>query len=132
LAVLLGVVGLVFAVPAAADPLAAFPFEFVFEDVNPCTGLTHTVTISGTTFAHDHDGRIVAHSERTITTSPTGFVGHGTDTQVGNGQILIFRLTDILTNPSGDRIRARFVFVVDLSSGMVKVEKGELTCLGPA
>ena len=28
----------------------------------------------------------------------------------------MFRLADILTNPSGDRIRARFVIVVDLSS----------------
>jgi hypothetical protein len=131
-AVLLGVVALVFAVPAAADPLTAFPFEFVFDDVNPCTGLIHTVTITGTTSVHDHDGRIVAHSERTITTSPTGFVGHGTDSYVLNGQVEMFRLGDILTNPSGDRIRARFVIVVDLSTGTVRVEKGELTCLGPA
>jgi hypothetical protein len=131
-AVLLGVAALAFAVPAAADPPTAFPFEFVFDDVNPCTGLTHTVTIAGTTLVHDHDGRVVASSERTITTSPTGFVGHGTDSYVLNGQIEMFRLTDILTSPSGDRIRARFVLVVDLSTGTVRVEKGELTCLGPA
>ena len=131
-AVLLGVVALVFAVPAAADPPTAFPFEFVFDDVNPCTGDIHTVTIAGTTFVHDHDGRVVAHSEKTITTSPTGFVGHGTDSYVLNGQIEVFRLTDILTNPSGDRIRARSVIVVDLPTGTVRVEKGGLTCLGPA
>jgi len=132
LAVLLGVVALVFAVPAAADPPTAFPFEFVFDDVNPCTGLIHTVTIAGTTFVHDHDGRIVAYSERTITTSPTGFVGHGRDSGVENGQVVVFRLADILTNASGDRIRARFVFVLDVSTGTVRVEKGALTCLGPA
>jgi hypothetical protein len=131
-AVLLGVVALVFAVPAAADPPRAFPFEFVFDDVNPCTGDIHTVTIAGTTLVHDHDGRIVAHSQRTITTSPTGFVGHGTDSYVLNGQVEMFRLTDILTSPSGDRIRARAVIVVDLSTGTVRVEKGGLTCLGPA
>ena len=131
LAVLLGVVALVFAVPAAADPPTAFPFEFVFDDVNPCTGLIHTVTIAGTTFVHDHDGRIVATSKRTITTSPTGFVGHGTDSYVLNGQVEMFRLADILTNASGDRIRARFVIVIDVSTGTVRVEKGELTCLGP-
>ena len=130
--VLLGVVALVFAVPAAADPPTAFPFEFVFDDVNPCTGDIHTVTIAGTTFVHDHDGRIVAHSERTITTSPTGFVGHGTDSNVLNGQIETSRLTDILTNPSGNRIRARFVIVFDLSTGTVRVVTGGLTCLGPA
>jgi hypothetical protein len=130
-AVVVGVVALVFAVPAAADPPTPFPFEFVFDDVNPCTGLTHTVTIAGTTFAHNHDGRIVAVSERTITTSPTGFVGHGTDSYVLNGQVEMFRLADILTSPTGDRIRARFVTVVDLSTGTVRVAKGELTCLGP-
>jgi hypothetical protein len=122
----------VFVPPAAADPPTAMPFELTFPDVNPCTGLIHTVTIAGTTFVHSHDGRVVGHSERTITTDPTGFVGHGTDSFVDNGQIFKFRLTDILTNPAGDRIRARFVIVVDLSTETVRVEKGELTCLGPA
>jgi hypothetical protein len=132
IAVLVGVAALAFVLPAAADPPIAFPFEFVFDDVNPCTGDMHTVTIAGTTSVHDHHGRIVAVSERTITTSPTGFVGHGTDSYVLNGQVEMFRLTDILTSPSGDRIRARSVIVFDLSTGTVRVEKGELTCLGPA
>lgn len=125
-------VGLVVAVPAAADPPTAVLFEFAFDDVNPCIGDMHTVTIAGTTSVHDHDGRVVAVSDRTITTSPTGFLGHGTDSYVLNGQVEMFRLTDILTSPSGDRIRARFVIVFDRSTGTVKVEKGELTCLGPA
>lgn len=131
-AVLLGVAALAFVVPAAADPPAALPFEFVFDDVNPCTGDIHTVTIAGTTYVHEHDGRIVVQSQRTITTSPTGFVGRGTDTYVLNGQVESFRLSDILTSPSGDRIRARFVIVVDLSTGTVRAVTGGLTCLGPA
>jgi hypothetical protein len=130
-AVTLTVLALGFAVPAAADSPTAIPFEFVFDDVNPCTGEIHTVTIAGTTFVHSHDGRTVAHSERTITTSPTGFVGHGRDSGVENGQVATFRLLDILTNASGDRIRARFVLVLDVSTGTVRVEKGGLTCLGP-
>jgi hypothetical protein len=131
-AVTLTVVALAFAVPASADAPAEIPFEFVFDDVNPCTGDIHTVTIAGTTSVHDHDGRIVGVSERTISTSPTGFVGHGTDSYVLNGQVEMFRLTDILTSPSGDTIRARFVIVFDLSTGTIRVEKGELTCLKPA
>ena len=125
----LTVVALAFAVPAAADPPTAFPFEFVFDDVNPCTGDTHTVTTTGTISVHNHDGRIVARSDRTITTSPTGFVGHGTGSHVLNDQVEMFRLSDILTNPSGDRIRARFVIVFDLSTGTVRVATGGLTCL---
>jgi hypothetical protein len=132
LAVLLGVVALVLAAPATADRPTALPFEFVFDDVNPCTGLVHTVTIAGTTYVQEHDGRTVARSQRTITTSPTGFVGHGTDTNVLNGQVEMFRLTDILTSPSGDRIRARYGILVDLSTGTVKFRGDLPTCLGPA
>ena len=83
IAVLVGVAALAFVLPAAADPPTPFPFEFVFDDVNPCTGDMHTVTIAGTTSVHDHDDRVAAVSERTITTSPTGFVGHGTDSWKG-------------------------------------------------
>jgi predicted RNA-binding protein with TRAM domain len=129
--VTLTMIALVFAVSAAADPATEIPFEFTFDDVNPCTGDIHTVTIEGTTSVHEHDGRMIAYSDRTITTSPTGFVGHGTDTEVDNGQVFVFRLADIATNPSGDRFRAEFVIVVDLSTGTTRVERGELTCLGP-
>jgi hypothetical protein len=125
-------VALTLAAPASADAPTEIPFEFVFDDVNPCTGDMHTVTITGTTSIHNHDGRIVASSQRTITTSPTGFVGHGTDTYVLNSQVEMFRLADIAMNPSGDRFRARFVLVIDVSTGTVRAENFELTCLGPA
>ena len=127
---LLSVVALAFAAPATADPPTAFTFEDVFPDVNPCTGNIMTVTIAGTAFVHFHGTNIVGHSERTITTSD-GFVGHGTDTFVDNGQVFMFRQTDIMTNASGDRFRARGVFVVDLSTETVRVDRFELTCLGP-
>jgi hypothetical protein len=128
---LLSVVALAFAVPAAADPPTAFPFEDVFPDVNPCTGDIMTVTIAGTSFVHFHGSRIVGHSERTITTSD-GAVGHGTDSFVANGQIFMFRMTDIMTDASGGyRFRARGVFVGDAATETVRVDKFELTCLGP-
>jgi len=131
LAGLLGLFALAFAAPAAADPPTAFPFEFTFDDVNPCTGATMTVTIAGTEFVHFHDGRIVARRERTITTSD-GSVGRGTESFVDNGQVVRGRFTDIMTNPSGYRFRARGVFVFDISTETVRVDKFELTCLGPA
>jgi hypothetical protein len=59
-------------------------------------------------------------------------VGHGTDSFVENGQVLRARLTDIMTNEAtGQRFRARFVFVLDLRTDTVRVDRGELTCLGP-
>jgi hypothetical protein len=130
-AVLLCLFALAFAAPAAADRPTEFPILDVFSDVNPCTGTPMTVTFVGTAFVHFHGSRVVAHAHRTITTSD-GFVGHGTDSFVDNGQILRASLTDIMTNASGDRFRARGVFVLDLSTDTVRVEKFALTCLGPA
>jgi hypothetical protein len=131
LAVLLGLFALAFAVPAAADPPTEFPILDVFPDVNPCTGNPMTVTFVGTAYVHFHDSRIVARAQRTITTSD-GSVGHGTDSFVENGQILMSRFTDIMTNTSGYRFRARGLFVLDVSTETVRVERFELTCLGPA
>jgi hypothetical protein len=132
LPVLLGLLALVVAAPAAADPPTAFSSEEVFADVNPCTGDIMTVTIAVTDFVHFHDGRIVVRSERTITTSD-GSVGHGTASLVDNGQVIRFGMTDIMTNASGGyHFRARGLFVLDISTGTVRVERFELTCLGPA
>jgi hypothetical protein len=125
---LLGVVALAFAAPAAADPPTEFPIFDVFPDVNPCTGSPMTVTFVGTASVHEHGSRIVVHAHRTITTSD-GFVGHGTDSFVDNGQVLKFRQTDIMTNAAGDRFRARGVFVLDLKTGTARVDRFELTCL---
>jgi hypothetical protein len=129
-AVLLSLFALAFAAPAAADRPTEFPILDVFPDVNPCTGNPMTVTFVGTVFVHFHDSRVVAYAHRTITTSD-GFVGHGTDNFVDNGQVVVSRITDIMTNASGDRFRARGVFVLDISTDTVRVERFELTCLGP-
>jgi hypothetical protein len=127
---LLGVLALAFAVPAAADPPSPIEFVDVFPDVNPCTGDPMTVTITTTGLEHSHGSRVVFHSARTITTSD-GFVGRGTESFVDNGQVIRARLADIMRNTSGDSFRARAVFVFDISTDTVRVERFELTCLGP-
>jgi hypothetical protein len=128
--VVLGVVALAFAAPAAADRPQQFPIFDQFPDVNPCTGEDMTVTFTGTFYVHEHGSRVVVRGDRTITTSD-GFVGHGTDSFVDNGQVLMFRQTDIMANASGDRFRARGVFVLNLRTDTVRVERFELTCLTP-
>ena len=127
---LLSVVALAFAAPAAADRPTEEPIFEVFPDVNPCTGTPMTVTFIGTVFFHEHGSRIVAQAHRTITTSD-GFAGHGTDSFLDNGQVVVSRLSDIMTNAAGDRFRAHFVFVADLSTETVRVERGGLTCIRP-
>jgi hypothetical protein len=130
LPVLLGLFALAVAAPVAADRPTEFPILDVFPDTNPCTGNPMTVTFVGTGFVHEHGSRVLVRTQRTITTSD-GFVGHGTDSFVDNGQVFVFRQTDIMTNASGDRFRARNVVVVDLSTLTLRVERSEFTCLGP-
>jgi hypothetical protein len=128
---LMSVVALAFAAPAAADPPTQFPILDVFPDINPCTGDPMTVTFVGTFYVHEHGSRVVVRGDRTITTSD-GFAGHGTDNFVDNGQVLMFRQTDIMTNDTtGQRFRARGVFVLDLKTDTVRIERFELTCLVP-
>ena len=127
---LLSVVALGFAAPAAADAPTEISILEVFPDVNPCTGNAMTVTFVGTAFVHEHGSREVVHAERTITTSD-GFVGRGTDTFVNNGQVFKYTQTDIMSNDSGDRFRARVVVVGDVSTDTLRVERFALTCLGP-
>jgi len=128
---LLSVVALAFVAPAAADPPVEEPIFDVFPDTNPCSGEPMEVTFVGTALVHEHGERVVAVAHRTITTSD-GFVGHGTDSFVENGQVLRASLTDIMTNEAtGQHFRAHFVFVLDLRTDTVRVDRGALTCLGP-
>ena len=127
-ALLAASLSLVIAAPAGADPPTGVgPFVDIFDDVNPCTGLDHTVTIAATFFVHSHAGGVVG--VRTLSTS-SGFFGKGTSSFVNNGEIEMFRFTDMLSNDAGDRIMAKGVFVVALSTGTVRVDKFELTCVG--
>lgn len=120
---------LALAPPGAADPPSEISVEESFDDTNVCTGDPQTVTLEVTFFVHDHDGQVTARGERTLTTT-TGFAGHGTSSFVMNDQVEIFRFTDILANDAGDRIRARALFVLDVSNDTVRIDKFELTCLG--
>ena len=125
----LSIVALAFAAPAAADAPIVEPFGDEFTDVNPCTGEEMTVTFEGTAYIHEHGSRFVLRSERTITTSD-GFVGRGTESVVENGQVFRARFADMMTNAvTGERFRARGVFVADLSTETVRVERFDLTCL---
>ena len=64
--------------------------------------------------------------------SPFQKVEGGTDTFVDNDQIIMFRLTDMLTNATtGDRFRVQLLFVLDLSTETVRVQSEVRTCLGP-
>ena len=103
-------------------------FTIVFTDVNPCSGALHIVTLTGFRFIHEHNGRFVIRIDRTISTS-SGFVGSGGDTFVANGNIEKVSINDMLTNGSGDRIRAHLVIVTDARTGLGKAGSRSFTCI---
>jgi len=118
------------AAPASAEPrIEVGPITETFADVNPCTGRLQTATLTVTFYVHSQDGRTVAQADRTLSTS-SGFVGTGTSSYVLNGQVEMFRFTDILSDGAGARIRARSVVLADLSTGTVRVDSFDLACLG--
>lgn len=114
---------------AAATRIEA-PFFEQLDDMNPCSGLPNTVTISGMVRVIDQDGREAMHSEREISTS-AGFAGRGASTDVINDRNEMFRLPDMVTNESGARFRAQFRIVADPTTEEVRTirEAPTLTCL---
>ena len=128
---LLSAVALTVPVPAAANRPVEEPIYFVFSDINPCTGEEVTVTFVGSALVHEHRDRVIATLHRTVTTSD-GFEGRGVESFVYNGQMFKSTQNDIFTNvETGQRFRGQFVFVVDLATDTVRVERSPLTCVGP-
>jgi hypothetical protein len=128
-ALLAATLALVVAGPAAADPPIEISVADTFVDIDPCTRQLQEVTIAVTFFVHFHDGVTVARGVRTVTTTG-GSVGRGTSSFVLNGNVEVFRFTDLLADDSGNRTRASGLFVVDVASGSIRVDKFSLTCLG--
>ena len=128
-ALLAGAVVLAVAAPVAASSPVVFSTTDTFLDVDPCTGNIHEVTIDVTFYVHDHNGDTVARAVRTVSTS-AGYEGGGVSSYVFNGQVEKFAFSDVLANGSGDRIRARGVFVLDLANGEVRAESSAFVCLG--
>jgi hypothetical protein len=84
---------------------------------------------TSTFFVHDHRGTEVVVGRSVVSTS-SGFSGKGTSSFTSNDQVERARFLDMLTNDEGDRIQAKGVFVLDLSTDTVRVEKFRLTCVG--
>ena len=117
--------------PAAiADRPVAEGWVDVFDDVDPCTGLIHTVSITASYYVHSHDGKEVISGGKTTISTSSGYSGTGTISEVDNGQVFRGVFFDRLSNDAGDRIHAKGVIMVDLSSDTVRVEAVSLTCVG--
>ena len=116
---------LVSAVTASGDPPTVRHFQDTFVDVNPCTGLLHTVTIDVTQYLVSP---VLDRGTHEITTS-SGFVGRGVETEVGPNDEM-FLLNDTLVNAEmHQRIRTQLIGIVNPATGEFQVFRAELTCI---
>ena len=143
---LIGLAGILLAAcaeePAAPDAppsptlSAASRFEFPlfeqFDDINPCSGQTMTVTIIGTVQVTDQDGRELVRIDEQLSTSD-GFTGPGNVRDIFNGRNEILRVNDMLTSESGAKFRVQRLLVADVVNGELRVTSGGpvLTCVRP-
>ena len=116
------------ATPALAVAPTDMPFFERFPATNPCTGLPEVVTVTGTAHVHANATTTVVTVDRAVTTT-AGFSGHGTSTMVINSEVRKLSLHDVLTAPSGARLRAGFILVVDRDTGGVVVSHGAVECV---
>ena len=118
-------VALVVAVAASAGPPTVRQFSDTFVDVNPCTGLPHTVTINVTQY---FVSAVLDRGTHEITTS-SGFVGRGVETEVGPDDEM-FLLNDTLVNAeTGQGIHAQLIVVENPATGELQVFRQTLTCI---
>lgn len=113
------------AVTVSAGPPTVRRFSDTFVDVNPCTGLLHTVTINVTQYVVSP---VLDRGTHEITTS-SGFVGRGVETEVGLNDEM-FLLNDTLVNAgTGERIHAQLIIVENPATGELQVFRQTLTCI---
>ena len=116
---------LVGAVTASAGPPTVRQFSDTFIDVNPCTGLPHTVTINVTQY---FTSPVLDRGTHEITTS-SGFAGRGVETEVGPNDEM-FLLNDTLVNrETRQRIHAQLIIVENPATGELQVFRQTLTCI---
>jgi hypothetical protein len=113
-------VALTFATSAAADTPTPTLHHDVFVDVNPCTGLLHTVTVDQ---IHWETADGVSHSKDAVTTS-SGFIGGGPEAGVFHDAIFV--INNMLYNAAtGERIRAHIVVIYGEATSIA------FTCIPP-
>lgn len=121
----------VMAAPVLADEPGTFTVSITFPDINPCTESEHLVTLNLEVSIHEHaNGKVVGHVARTGTTDSGFVMHHGVESFVNSGNVFRSAFADQWRNPNGLKFMVHGVFVVDLRSGDVQVDRSSLTCIG--
>jgi hypothetical protein len=122
---------------AASIPKLEFPFTWVFPALNPCTGLDHITTITGTVWIQEHPNNRTIRWRGTITTDD-GYTGNFVETWTGSnifgpGGVSNHTMNVIVKRPPDFMYRVSLVWIMDEKPepDIVRVDLFNLTCLSP-
>jgi hypothetical protein len=122
---------------AASIPKVEMPMDFSLAIVNPCTGLEHIRTFTGTIWVQEHPNNRTIRFRGTGTTSD-GYTGRFVRTWTGSnifgpGDVSNLTMNYLLRGPSGSKIRVHEVWIADFKTDpmTVRVDKFTDACVGP-
>ena len=118
------------AAPAAADAPIEIQDSFTFQDVNPCTGELHEITIHVDVSLHLHADREVVSIARSGSTDDGYTMIAGTESFVFNGNVARAAFTDQWRGDDGSKFKAQGKFVYNLRKDALLVDEFSLTCIG--
>ncbi len=125
-ALLIGAMG-----PAIADKPTKFTFPpNVFDDVDPCTGETHEVSVFVDVFFHSGHKGIIGRAVITGYTDSGYELFAGNEIRLDSGNVIVLRGKDMWRADDGRMFEATRRFTLNQNQGEVKVQEWSLRCIG--
>ncbi len=115
---------------AAADAPEPFTVEFSFEDVNPCTGEPHVITIELVIRERVHKNNFVATVRASGSTSDGYTMVSGSETVVETKKGVNARFMDRWVGEDGSKFQARGSFGLNFETEKLRKDTFVLRCIG--
>jgi hypothetical protein len=120
----------VVAVPAMADNPTTIPAALVWEDVNPCSGLPHEVTLDAVVSMHDHRNNGLFHVNYSGTTSSGFTLIAGQENAMSNDNVVRGTFSFQWRHADGSKFVEQGKFVINFQKNEMLVDALGSRCIG--
>ena len=120
----------VVAVPAMADKPTTIPNLLVWEDVNPCSGLPHEVTLDAVVSMHDHRNNGLFHVSYTGTTSSGFTLIAGQENAMRNDNVVRGTFNFQWRHADGSKFVEQGKFLINFQKNEMLVDVLGSRCIG--